>query len=160
MGRLVFFLVGVADEHAAQADKGQLAVRFRVLDLLAFGPELGTPKTHAPLQGAQHAGIPLVRIAVLKFFEKGDGVEVNVGLKQRHDLAVPDCAQWVLPGAPVSFGDAAKVIVLKQHGLIANSEPAPLLAQRIGHARGGIKPKGRAAREDKRISLLYQFVRG
>ena len=33
MGRLVFFLVGVADEHAAQADKGQLAVRFRVLDL-------------------------------------------------------------------------------------------------------------------------------
>ena len=33
MGRLVFFLVGVADEHAAQADKGQLAV-------LVVGPKL------------------------------------------------------------------------------------------------------------------------
>ena len=71
---------------------------------LSLGTELGTPQAHAPLQGAQHAGVPLVWVAALEFFEQGDGVEMYVGLKQRHDLAVPNRIQRILSGAPVSFG--------------------------------------------------------
>ena len=70
---------------------------------LTLCPELGTPQAHAPLQGAQNARVPLAGVAALEFFEQGDGVEVNVGLQQRNDLAVPDQAKRVFSSTPVAF---------------------------------------------------------
>ena len=71
---------------------------------LALAAEPGTPQAYAPLQGAQHAGVPLTGVAALEFFEQGDGVESGIGLQQRDDLAVPDRFQRVFSGAPVSCG--------------------------------------------------------
>jgi hypothetical protein len=71
---------------------------------LSLCPELDTPQAHAPLQGSQHAGVPLAGVATLKLFEQGDGVEVNVRLKQSHDLAVPDRIERVFLGTSVALG--------------------------------------------------------
>lgn len=70
----------------------------------SLGIELGTPKTHAPRQGSQHNPVPLTGMATLRLFEQGDGIEVNVPLKQRHDFAVPDGIDRISTGSLVSFG--------------------------------------------------------
>ena len=43
-------------------------------------------------------------LAALEFFEQGNSVEPGIDLQQWDDLAVPDRAQWVFSGAPVSCG--------------------------------------------------------
>jgi hypothetical protein len=40
VARLFFFVVGTGDEHRAQFVEAELAVRFRIVDLLAVGRQL------------------------------------------------------------------------------------------------------------------------
>src|SRR5665647_2699727 len=71
---------------------------------LPLDSKLGPPQAYAPLQGPEHAGVPLTGITALEFFEQGDGVEPGIGLQQRDDLAVPNRTQRVFSGTPVPLG--------------------------------------------------------
>ncbi len=69
---------------------------------VALGAVHGSPLSQAPLQRAQHAGVVLAGMAALQFLQQRDGVQLRVGLQQRHDFGIPYGSQRVVARAPAS----------------------------------------------------------